>query len=115
MDDRIQQYLGYIEQSNPEGRWFASKHKGSFLRFYDTGFREVLHQKEDGWVISIAHEDGQFQLGYKYFDTTREAKHWADNRDAEDMHLLEHITNGIKDKLKAKKPQAEEIDNNPGF
>ena len=114
VDERILHHLGWLEPNNPEGRWFPSKHKFSFLRFYDTGFREVIHNTDDGWVVSIGHEDGEFQLGYQYFDTTREAKEWADTRGVEDLDLLSIITDDIKRKLSAKKPQAEEVEN-PGF
>lgn len=104
------QYLGWLEPNNPEGRWFASNNKFSFLRFYDTGLREVIHKQDDGWTVSIGHEDGEFQVGYKHFDTVREAKLWADNRDDYDLTLLEQITDIIKSDISKKKPKPEEND-----
>ena len=86
-------YLGY-PQRDVEGtyndRWWASKNKDSFIRFYETDFKEVLHKYDEYWTVSIGYHD-EFQLGYKQFDTTREAKQWSDDRSLEDLSILEEI------------------------
>ena len=74
-----------------DGQWRASKNKDSFIRYYSAGWREVIHKRNDHWTLSIGRGDTFFQVGYKEFDGVRQAKHWADNRDMDDFHILEQF------------------------
>ena len=68
---------------------------GSTTRFYEDGWREVIHKRDDHWTLSIGYED-QFSVGNKQFDTVKEAKEWADNRDMDDLYYLECVVNAMR-------------------
>ena len=59
MINDLDYYLGET-QRNIDGTysgWYASKNKDSFIRYYELGFREVLHKTTDDcgdtvWTIS---------------------------------------------------------------
>ena len=64
---------------------------GSYIRFYAAGFRELVHRDGDKWYLSLAlgsPEGGLFSKGRVEFNSSREAREWADNRDFEDEHWL---------------------------
>ena len=95
----VEMILGEFEFDNPEGRWFPAKHKSSFVRFYSTGFRELIHKRDEGWTVSIACGD-YFEVGTRHFETTREAKWFADNRDMDALWQLEMFADNIRRKMR---------------
>lgn len=100
--DRHLDRIYFVMTSDPNvGRWFQSTNKMSFVRYFDE-YREVIHKVnhlrtdediyengEGQWTVSIGYKDNHFQVGYKYFNTVKEAKKWADNRNDEDLWILE--------------------------
>lgn len=97
IDEHLERILGPIAFDNPDGRWFAAKHKFGFVRYYDQGYREVIHKHDGEWKVSLARGDHEFSLGYKGFETTREAKEWADNRNDQELHYVECVVEKWKD------------------
>ena len=57
------------------------------------------YQGENKWTISIGGPNPHFQIGYKFFDTVKEAKEWADNRTDDDMFHLETIVDNWRKQL----------------
>lgn len=107
--DRI--YMPMTSDPNV-GRWFVSDNY-NYTRFFDE-YREIVHKvspirsldydeyldgplQDEMWTVSIGGPGNKFQVGYKYFNTTKEAKKWADNRTAEDLYELEAIVNNWRE------------------
>ena len=117
--------LGPLKDDNGEARWFASEEKDKFVRYYYSDFRELVHLTTidnadydgidyDGraWTVSLGYHD-YFSKGYRFFETSREAKDWADNRDDVEWYYLECERDNL---IKRSKASAEPVlDNCVGF
>ena len=116
IDQEVERILGDIQQDNPEGRWLPNRGKDGFVRFYSTGIRELIHKHEEQWTVSIAYHQF-FELGRERFDTTREAKHYADNRDFDALYWLEEDANRIRRKHNelSARPSPEQDSGDIGF
>ena len=99
-----EELMGYFPPDNPEGRWFTSEDHTSYVRYYETGFREVIHKgtvqgdygPESGWIVSVGYMKHQFSQGPKAFSTVKEAKQWANYRDLEAIHNLRKEIDELK-------------------
>lgn len=91
-----EQILGPLPIDNLDGKFYQSKDKLKFVRFYDTGFREVIHRHQEYWVVSIGYKN-RFTLGHKDFNSHKEAENWSNNRDDQDLWILEQIKEEFKD------------------
>lgn len=104
MDRELERIYGYNSDPN-SGKWFVSDNH-NYVR-YIGDFREIIHQvipmnnHDDPtrglycdyklWTVSIGGPENKFQVGTNYFQTTKDAKKWADNRDMESLHYLEML------------------------
>ena len=115
----VEQKLGWFRPDD-NGKWWSSKNKDKFTRYFDTDFREVIHkvsgydewdQQKEGWTVSLGYKEKQFSQGYKVFDTTAEAREWADNRTEDEWEFLDHESTTLMNRWKATQPKPEpEID-----
>lgn len=78
---------------DPEhGKWFASKTKDSFVRFWDADIREVLYKLGDRWVVAIAQgKRDKFHVLPGKFETTRQAKDHMAKRDMFELDDIEEV------------------------
>ena len=98
-----------VMTSDPNvGRWFLNNAKAGYARFFED-YREICHKVipmnnyddpsrplyYDGqmWTVSVGGPGNKFQVGTRYFKTSKEAKKWADNRDMIELHYLEEMIN----------------------
>ena len=87
----MEMILGFFPMDNPEGRWFTSKNKNSFVRYYDNGFREICHNHNGEWKVSLARGEHEFSLGTVGWPTAKQAKWWADNRNMDELYYIDCV------------------------
>ena len=110
MENYLEPIFGYLSRRpdgsypDPDRAWNYNRDTyETCTRFYEIGFREVIHKREDGeWIVSIGYHD-QFAKGQETHKDVRSAKRWADERDDEELYYLEAVV----DSLRAKHNQKE--------
>ena len=86
-DRHIERIFGFFEGDRESAHIWKKGASGSYnayARFFDTGFRQLVHRIEDEmeieepyWDVSFAYEDFIFVRGNHKFKTSKEAKDWV--------------------------------------